>query len=238
MASSSRIIGAEDVTDVRRFHLDELRQGTDATHLMPGHRNRQPADTPAQAAPSGPPPGFAQGMKRGLEEGFRRGVDSAREQLNRDQAARLQAIADDFARRTDALHDAMATALAQVRRDLAEDAIALALELARQVIRTQLRELPQSVEAVVQEAIDSLVDERASFVLHLCPQDADLMGPILAPVLQDRSARIALDPQMQAGGCRITSPAGEVDATLPTRWRRVLAAIGQPDLPMTDTTES
>ena len=38
--------------------------------------------------------------------------------------------------------------------------------------------------------------------------------------------RIIEDGNITAGGCRVEAGASEVDATLETRWRRVLDAIG------------
>ena len=142
---------------------------------------------------------------------------------------RLQEIAEQFAQRAAMLHDGMAAALAEVRNDVAGQTIELSLEVARQVIRTQLSTTPQSIEPVVREAIASLIDEQTGFTLQLSPDDADLLGPILEPLLHARGARIVPDPAIQTGGCRIISSGAEIDATLRTRWLRVLAAIGIPE---------
>lgn len=220
MASSSRIIGAADVTEIREFKLDELRQGKGAS----GHAGRH-----AGREDEGPPPGWKHGYQRGLEEGMRRGAEAARQQFNQDQGNRLQAIAEEFARRTGELHDGMSAALAVVRDDIAGQTIDLALEVARQVIGSQLKLDPGHIESVVREAIASLIDERAAFSLHVNPDDADLLGSTLEPVLASRAARLVSDPAIQAGGCRITSASAEIDATLGTRWQRVLASIGRPE---------
>ena len=203
MASFSRIIGAADVTDVRRFKLEELRQGAGG---LPGKSR-------SAATPSAPP-GYKEGLERGLEEGFQRGAAAAQEQFNHEHGLQMPA------------------ALADVRTEVAEQTIELALSVARQVIRAQLRTAPADIEPMVREAIGCLVDDRSSFALHLSPDDADLLGPILEPMLQSRSARIVPDPTIQTGGCRIGSPEAEIDATLGTRWQRVVAAIGRPDAPL------
>jgi flagellar assembly protein FliH len=221
MASFSRIIGAADVTDVRRFKLEEFRQGAGGV----------PGKSRAATAPSAPP-GYKEGLERGLEEGFQRGAAAAQEQFNHEHGLQMQAIADEFERRAERLHGAMAAALADVRTEVAEQTIELALSVARQVIRAQLRTAPADIEPVVREAIGCLVDDRSSFALHLSPDDADLLGPILEPMLQSRSARIVPDPAIQTGGCRIGSQEAEIDATLGTRWQRVVAAIGRPDAPL------
>jgi flagellar assembly protein FliH len=37
------------------------------------------------------------------------------------------------------------------------------------------------------------------------------------------------DPQIERGGCRLETPSTEIDATLETRWRRVIASLGRDD---------
>jgi flagellar assembly protein FliH len=217
MVTSKRILGAEEIGDVRRFELSELRSDGPMT---PGSARIRPS------ASREPPPGYREGFRRGVEEGIRRGSAATEVRLQREHGDRLQAIADHFTARADALHAGMDRAMGQIRAELAEDAMALALEIARQIVRAELRTQPSLVETVVREAVASLVDERASFHLHLHPDDADLFGAQLEPLISARGARIVPDPSIEVGGCRVISAGAEVDATVSTRWRRVLAAIG------------
>jgi len=39
--------------------------------------------------------------------------------------------------------------------------------------------------------------------------------------------KILEDTRMARGGCRVETANSQIDATLPSRWQRVLAAIGQ-----------
>lgn len=220
MVSSKRILGAEEIGDVRLFRLSELRSDGPATSR--GLRIRPSSGRE-------PPPGYREGFRRGVEEGVRRGSAETAARLQREHGERLEAIATRFGARAEALHAGMDAAFAELRARLADDALTLALEIARQVIRAELRTNPESIEAVAREAIAALVDERSSFVLHVNPDDAAMLGDRLAPVLEPRGARIAPDPAIGPGGCRIVSAAAEIDATVGTRWQRVLAAIGKPD---------
>jgi flagellar assembly protein FliH len=220
MASSKRILGAEELGDVRRFRLEELRHEGPVTG---GGLRIRPASGRE------PPPGYREGFRRGVEEGVRRGSAETADRLQRQHGERLEAIATRFEVRTEGLHAGMDAAFAELRVRLASDAMALALEIARQVIRAELRTNPEAIETVVREAVAALIDERSSFVLHLSPDDADLLGDRLAPVLEPRGARIAIDRSIEVGGCRIAAAAAEIDATVPTRWRRVLASIGVVD---------
>lgn len=217
MVTSKRILGAEELGEVQRFQLTELRN----EGPIPAGSARIRPSTGRE-----PPPGYREGFRRGVEEGIRRGTAATEVRLQREHGDRLQAIADHFAARADALHAGMDAALGRIRSDLAGDAMTLALEIARQVVRAELRTQPALIESVVREAVASLIDERASFQLHLNPDDADLFGAQLAPLIEPRGARLVPDPTIEVGGCRIVSASAEVDATLATRWHRVLAAIG------------
>jgi flagellar assembly protein FliH len=220
MATSSRIVGAEELGDVQVFRLAELRHEGPAA----GSGMRIRPSTGRE-----PPPGYREGFRRGVEEGVRRGSAETAERLQREHGERLEAIASLFSRRAEALSAGMDGAFAELRTRLADDALALGLEIARQVMRAELRTHREAIETIAREAVAALIDERSSFVLHLSPDDADLLGDRLSAILAERGARIAVDPAIDSGGCRIVSASAEIDATVATRWRRVLAAIGMAD---------
>jgi flagellar assembly protein FliH len=220
MVSSKRILGAEEIGDVQAFRLLELRSEGAATSA--GLRIRPSSGRE-------PPPGYREGFRRGVEEGVRRGSAETADRLQREHGERLAAIAARFGARAEALHAGMDAAFAELRLRLADDALTLALELARQVIRAELRTNPESIETVAREAVAALIDERSSFVMHMNPDEAAMLGERLAPVLEPRGARLAPDASIGPGGCRIVSASAEIDATVATRWRRVLAAIGKTD---------
>ena len=49
------------------------------------------------------------------------------------------------------------------------------------------------------------------------------------PALATLPWKIVEDAQIERGGCRLETPTTEVDATLETRWRRVVASLGRDD---------
>ncbi|HEY4038023.1 MAG TPA: FliH/SctL family protein, partial [Burkholderiaceae bacterium] len=82
---------------------------------------------------------------------------------------------------------------------------------------------------VVREAIALISDHTAHPRVHLSPQDYDLVSGELEADATHRGCRFVSDPSVPPGGCRIETPQGEIDATLETRWRRVIAALGLDD---------
>jgi len=63
-------------------------------------------------------------------------------------------------------------------------------------------------------------------VLVLNPEDANLVRQMLAYEYQESVWRVIEDPHMARGGCRIETAEGELDATVETRWKRIVSALG------------
>jgi len=225
MPSSSRIIGAERLSDVRPFTLSDLAKLSTSGRPRPRPAGTDPA---AGAAPDDPV--FEAGRQAGLREGFRQGADAARAQIAREQAdaqARRQASATlAFEARLAGLGDALAREFAELEQAIAADVVDLAIDLARQTVRHVLRVDRGAIVSVAQEAVSALIDERASFALHANPAEAALVETALGSLLASRNGRVVPDPAVAAGGCRVVSAGAEIDATVATRWRRVLASIG------------
>ncbi len=154
--------------------------------------------------------GHAAGLDAGHAEGREAGLAEARE-----EASRLAALGDN-----------LALQLQQLDQSVAEELLAVAVEIASQVVRQSLRIQPDLILPVVREAVAALPLHHGHPALYLNPADAMLVRTHLGEQLTHNGWRIIEDAGITAGGCRIESGASEVDATLETRWRRVLEAIG------------
>lgn len=213
--SSSRIIGSEDLGQVRRFAMSEFRDD-------PGASAAAPADDPMAEDPA-----YVAGHGAGQREGFKRGFEAARQQIARDQVRQRASALDQVSARAEQLTAALAEQFAAVEQSVADELIDLSVELARQMVRRALRVERDVIVTVVQEAAAALIDERASFSVHINPADLAHVGETLGTVLAGRNGRLVADATIAAGGCRVLSPGAEVDSTVETRWRRVLASIGR-----------
>jgi flagellar assembly protein FliH len=116
-------------------------------------------------------------------------------------------------------------------QSLANDVLSMSLELAKLIVRQSLRVKPDAVVAVVREAVESLPGVSDQTVLLVHPADAVLirMAAENDRALGELPWKIVEDEHIERGGCRLETPTTEVDATLETRWRRVLAALGRDD---------
>ena len=125
-----------------------------------------------------------------------------------------------------ALMDSLTHALAGIEQGVADQLLALAIEIANQVLRQSLRLQPELLLPVVREAVATLQPHQGQPLLFIHPDDAALVRRHLGEQLSHSNWRIIEDSRLTAGGCRVELGASEVDATLETRWRRVVEAIG------------
>jgi len=146
--------------------------------------------------------------------GYTAGLEEGRAEA-RTEAARITA-----------LHDHLRTQLQEMDQEISEQLLAVAIEIAGQVLRQSLRIKPELLLPVVREAITTLPLHHGHPTLFLNPDDAGLVRQHMGDQLNHNGWRIFEDATIDRGGCRIESGASEVDATLQTRWRRVLEAIG------------
>ena len=161
------------------------------------------------AQQAGDSAGHREGHARGLAEGHAAGLAAVQA-----QAAQLQALTQSL---PGALHGA--------EQQVADDLLALALDLARQVLSEALKTEPQLMLTVVRELLQAEPALIGMPQLLLHPDDAVLVKEYLPDELQAAGWRIRADATLQRGGCRVLASSGERDATLPTRWDRVAAAL-------------
>lgn len=219
-SSSSRIVFAEDLVGAALWQpgvLDgDRRSGRDRRGI--GLRDQDVPEEP-------PEPGYDDGVRDGLAQGFAQGLEQARRESAEAQRAQREAVAA----RADALVASLVTQLAALQQSLADEVTGLAVEIARSAVGATLRLRAEIVAPAVADALAALVDEHGRPVLRVNPEDATLLGEHLEPLLAARGATLVPDPTVSPGGCVAETARASVDATIQTRWRRALAAIGRDD---------
>ncbi len=146
----------------------------------------------------------------GYAAGYEEGLAAAKQ-----EAERLVRIVDNLQQQ-----------LQSVDQGVAEELLAVAVEIASQVLRQSLKVRPELILPVVREAVASMAMHHGHPCLYLNPDDAALVRAQLGEHLTHNGWRLIEDNVIERGGCRIESGASEVDATLATRWKRVLESIG------------
>jgi flagellar assembly protein FliH len=152
-----------------------------------------------QAHEEGYQAGYAEGMKQATVEAQR--IAMIKESLNKE--------------------------LQNVDQQIAQNLLSLALEIAKQMLQQALKVKPELLLSVVREAINELpyFNQNAHLVLH--SDDAVLLRASMGEQLLHTGWKIFEDNQIERGGCRVETAHSQIDATLPTRWHRVVASIGQ-----------
>lgn len=155
-----------------------------------------------------------QSREEGHATGYAEGYEKGRTQAAQE-AQRLCTLADD-----------LGSALGTLDQTVANDLLALALDIARQMLGQALKLHPELVLPVIQDAVRCLpqFDQIVRIVLH--PQDASLVRTYMAEHPAATGWVIVEDATLSRGGCRVETASSAVDATLQSRWQRVLAALG------------
>jgi flagellar assembly protein FliH len=115
-------------------------------------------------------------------------------------------------------------ALAEFDQQVADELLALAMEIARQVVRDEISARPDVIVKVVHEALSQLPHQHATIFLH--PDDASLVRSYAGDALTHAGHRLLEDVRLNRGDCILESGSSQSDATLATRWRRVIETLG------------
>jgi flagellar assembly protein FliH len=154
----------------------------------------------------------------GYQDGYRDGL-AALEQFKQSFAAQMTAqigqLMQSCGHELDGLQQDMARALA-----------VSATHLARQIVRSELMVHPETVVAVAQEALDTLLMSARQITVRVHPDDHALVAQGAAEVLVARGARLLADMSIARGGCLVESDIGVIDASIAARWKRAVASLG------------
>ena len=152
--------------------------------------------------------------ERGHEDGYAAGHAAAM-QVRTQHAAEMARVLD-----------ALRGRFGELESDGAEQLLTLALTIARQVMRREMDVDRAAVMPALHEAVHAVIDQQAHPRVHMNPQDlAHLRDSLDADGLL-KGCRFIADPAISRGGCRVETGHSDVDATVESRWNRVLAAVG------------
>lgn len=188
---------------------------------------RPPISAPAPPQPKAPPPPpppdpreiLAAVRQQGYQDGLRDGLASSeafKQTHARQVAAQIGALVAGF--------DA---AFADLEARLADTLTEAAVALARQVVREELRQHPEHIARVAQEAVESLMLSARHVRIRLHPDDVPLVEAGAADVLRARGASLIADPGVSRGGCAVESDIASVSALIEQRWQLTAAQLGQ-----------
>lgn len=118
------------------------------------------------------------------------------------------------------LVESLETSLTQLDQEVADEILALTTELARQMVRHTLALRPEAVVDLIREALLQLPQAHA--LIHINPEDLSMAKDYLGEHLAHAGHRLIEDATITRGGVRIEAAGSQIDATVQTRWRRVM----------------
>lgn len=165
----------------------------------------------------------AQDIERVHQEAHREGYETGQ---NAGYQAGL-AKAQTEAARLSALMHALDASIQNLEQNLGQDVLSLSLDIAKQILRQAFKVKPELLLPIVRSVMESLPQNAQHPHIHLHPEDAALVRELLSAELPHAGWKVVDDPRVARGGCLIETATSEVDATLPNRWQRLAAALGQ-----------
>lgn len=154
----------------------------------------------------------------GYQDGYRDGLvalDGFKQTFAQATTAQVGVLLGSIGNQLDALQHEMATALAEA-----------ATRLAEQIVRSELSTRPELVAEVAHQALDALMLSARHITLRVHPDDQPLVAQGAQDVLAARGARLIADAGVQRGGCIVDADIAHIDASIESRWRRSVAALG------------
>ena len=156
-----------------------------------------------------------EGFDAGHAEGHAQGLAEGREQAARE-AARLHDIAEAFS-----------SEVSRADELISQQVLELSLDLTRALLKSALAIQPELVLPIVREAVRYLPTLQQPALLYLNPADTALVSQNMGDELAKLGWTLTDDAQLEPGGCRVDSAHNQIDASLPTRWQRLTAALGK-----------
>lgn len=229
------VIPKEQIAAYQRWQVNSFDTEAEeaSTEAAPPSAQSDPQDSEAGELVSGVSLPTAEEIERihsdAQQEGYNAGYEAG---FTEGQQAGLAATEVQI-KHLAALLENLRDALQQVDQTMADAVLELALEAARQVVRSAIRVQPELLLPVIREAISNLPLHHGTITLHLNPDDAAFVRTHLGEQLPSSGWHVLEDPAIETGGCYLKAGASEVDATMATRWQRVLESIGTQAPPTT-----
>ena len=191
----------------------------EAAHMIQ-EAQTQAATLAAEAAPRG----FAEGREQGLAEGREEGCRLGREEALGQYTTELASLAESWTAAIDVFETDRRATLQTAREDIVELALAMGGRIARRVIEAD----PAVVQDQVAEAI-SLVTAPSGMTISINPDDRKLVQAVLPALCErlEKSGHVELrdDPDVERGGCVLSTGKGVIDATLEKQIERIAEVL-------------
>jgi flagellar assembly protein FliH len=156
-----------------------------------------------------------QARQEGYDAGRAEGLDEGRKEAALE-TARLRNLVDAFA-----------AEINQADEAISQQILDLSIDLARALFKSTLAVQPERIIPIVREAVRYLPAFSQPAMLYLNPGDVVLVQNGMGDELTKIGWQLTSDTQLEPGSCRVETANNQIDASLPTRWQRLTAALGK-----------
>lgn len=182
-----------------------LRQGEllAEAHLLSLPITALPAPSSVGAADAGAAERAQREAERLRERGYREGLEAGRAQGEAETRSTLDSLAG--------LLDELARERRRLLHEMDGEILKLALDVAAQVVRSEIGANPQVVLRMVRHGLDRL-GRRERIRIRINPREAEVVaGALSARGSLPEEVEIVEDSSVEAGGCILESPTGNLD---------------------------
>jgi flagellar assembly protein FliH len=125
--------------------------------------------------------------------------------------------------------DKLSSAAGDHEQRLVDEVLDLALVLARQLVGEALAVRREFILPIVSAALKQLPQSTQRIELVLNPADVALVQQFVSTTEFGSRCQLRADASIAPGGCALETEQCEVDGTVGSRWRRLLAGLGRFD---------
>src|SRR5690606_349691 len=144
---------------------------------------------------------YQEGLQRGREQGYADG-----RQLAAQEAERLRELFAQLQR-----------PMAQLDEDVERALLETACAIARRLVHDELRQAPESIEAIVRGALSALPDHVRELRVLAHPDDVALLQEYRDVLEPERRLQLVADASIARGGCQLRSDTTQIDASIEAR---------------------
>lgn len=163
--------------------------------------------------------GHALGYQEGYENGYQAGLESG---LKASEPI-IQEKVNGFSN----LEVQLINLLNFGRENLAQEVLDLAIDLAKAMVYKSISQDPQCILEVIHQCLLQIpiLEQPAKLILH--PEDAKLVHQYQGPDLIKQGWKIVENPDLSRGGCRFETGSSLIDASIESRFEKLLHGLGK-----------
>lgn len=175
--------------------------------------------------------GYKEGLDAGTQEGLNTGTEQGRQAGHKEGyetgLAEAQVEMKALAAGLGNIMSSLGEAASQAGDTMAPALLGLSLDIAKAMLKSALQIKPELVIPVITEAIQALPESQGPIEVFLHPEDLTLVTTHLQNTAQQTSWKLLPDATLERGGCRVSTPANQLDATNIARWKRITDNLGK-----------